>query len=121
MRVVLAYVLKKFNFIIPQKMNYEIKGPISKISYLNDFNYLEHESIMEALNDERCMTIDFERYFQNEEKTKYLNHSIFLTPHFYNQFEFTRHQKICDHRLLRAKMKYAANQLGFQIRKQNIK
>jgi hypothetical protein len=66
MRIVLAYVLKKFTFIIPQKMNYEIKGPISKISYLDEYNYLEHESIMEAMNDERCTTIDFERYFSFE-------------------------------------------------------
>jgi hypothetical protein len=46
---------------------------------------------------------------------------IYLTPHFLNHFDFSLAYKINNYGILRLKFKFASNQLGFDVLRQNLK
>lgn len=102
---------------IPNQISKVSSEPISQITYYTEYDNYQHESIVENLNDERCDTLlrglSKEGIIQRD--------NIFLTPHFIQNFEFTKVQKIRDYGILRVKFKFAANQLGFDVLRQNLK
>jgi hypothetical protein len=111
-------ILKKVKQWVPARIAAEVSEPISAISYADGYDPYQHEDIMHCIAyDERCETMV--RGLTKKVITSHDN--VFLTPHFLRHFEFTERHNICDYGILRCRFKYAANQLGFDILRQNLK
>ena len=121
-------LLKKVKAWLPSKIAQEINEPVSQLNYLDKCTEDDdHEDMIATLTqDERCETIArcfFHEGFPWELAPSHDRHlggittrdNVFLTPHFEKHFDFTGDQIIRDYGILRCRMKFAANQLGFDI------